>query len=71
VLDIVSLHNQGMMMLRAMLVQEMLQKFMDAGKQGATRARRCWMRLRRLLDDAERSSSIGRDRQCRHWQSEQ
>jgi hypothetical protein len=37
VLDIVSLHNQGMMMLRAMLVQEMLQKFMDAGKQGATR----------------------------------
>ena len=37
VLDIVSLHNQAMMLLRSMLVQEMLQKFMDAGKQGATR----------------------------------
>ena len=37
VLDIVSLNNQAMMVLRSMLVQEMLQKFMDAGKQGATR----------------------------------
>jgi hypothetical protein len=37
VLDIVSLHNQAMMMLRGMLVQELLQKFMDAGNQGATR----------------------------------
>ena len=37
VLDIVSLHNQAMMMLRAKLVQELLQKFMDAGRQGATR----------------------------------
>ena len=37
VLDIVSLHNQAMMLLRSMLVQELLQKFMDAGRQDATR----------------------------------
>lgn len=32
VLDIVSLHNQAMMTLRAMLVQELLKNFMDAGR---------------------------------------
>ena len=37
VLDVVSLYNQGLMTLRTMLIQELLQKFMDAGKQGATR----------------------------------
>jgi len=37
VLDIVSLNNQSLMMLRTLLVQDLLQSFMDAGKQGATR----------------------------------
>jgi hypothetical protein len=36
-LDIVSTNNKGNVMLRAALIQDLLQKFMDAGRQGTTR----------------------------------